>query len=66
VRRLHEEIDAEVIAWQDRNADERTSIVKQLQRIETEHRKLLDAYYRGLNRADLVGGAGIEPATSSV
>jgi site-specific DNA recombinase len=47
VQRLHEEMHAETIALQGRNSAERTSIVTQLQRVETERRKLLDAYYAG-------------------
>src|ERR1700680_436862 len=38
---------AEAIALQGRNSAERTAIVTQLQRVETERRQLLDAYYAG-------------------
>jgi hypothetical protein len=38
---------AEAIALQGRNSAERTAIVTQLQRVQTEQRKLLDAYYAG-------------------
>ena len=47
VERLQEELDAEVIARQGRNASERSSVVKRLGEVEVERRRLLDAYYAG-------------------
>ncbi len=45
VEQLQAEMEAEVISRQSRNATERTSLAKQLIQVESERRKLLDAYY---------------------
>jgi site-specific DNA recombinase len=47
VTRLREELQTEMTTRSSRNANERTLIVSQLQRVENERRKLLDAYYAG-------------------
>jgi site-specific DNA recombinase len=47
VTRLREELQTEMTTRSGRNAAERTSLVNQLQRVENERRKLLDAYYAG-------------------
>ncbi len=47
VTRLREELQTEMATRSSRNAMERTSLVSQLQRVENERRKLLDAYYAG-------------------
>ncbi len=47
VTRLREELQTEMATRSSRNATERTSLVTQLQRVESERRKLLDAYYAG-------------------
>jgi hypothetical protein len=45
--RFHASVEADVIARQARNADEREFQSKRLATYDTERRKLLDAYYAG-------------------
>ena len=46
-KRLRAMIEDEIIARQDRNSAEREFVTHKLTRLETERRKLLDAYYGG-------------------
>jgi chromosome segregation ATPase len=45
LKRLHEELEAEITARQHRNAAEREFLTRKLAKADTERRKLLDAYY---------------------
>ena len=45
LKRLREELEAEITAGQHRNAAERELLTRKLAKAETERRKLLDAYY---------------------
>jgi site-specific DNA recombinase len=47
LKRLREELDAEITARQHRNAAEREFLTRKLAKADTERRKLLDAYYAG-------------------
>lgn len=46
-KRLRASMEAEIIARQDRNAAEREFLTRKLAKVETERRKLLEAYYAG-------------------
>jgi site-specific DNA recombinase len=45
LKRLREELQAEITARQHRNANEREFLTRKLAKADTERRKLLDAYY---------------------
>jgi DNA repair exonuclease SbcCD ATPase subunit len=45
LKRLREELEAEITARQHRNAAEREFLTRKLAKADTERRKLLDAYY---------------------
>jgi hypothetical protein len=47
LKRLREELEAEITARQHRNSAEREFLTRKLAKAETERRKLLDAYYAG-------------------
>jgi hypothetical protein len=47
IERLVGDMEAEVLARQERNAAEREFLARRLARAETERRRLLDAYYGG-------------------
>lgn len=47
LKRLREELEAEITARQHRNAAEREFLTRKLAKADTERRKLLDAYYAG-------------------
>jgi len=45
--RLRSSMEAEIVARQDRNASEREFLTRKLAKVETERRRLLEAYYAG-------------------